>query len=476
MKKKTICRRLLALALSCGMLASVLTGCGNNKSNESDTVKSTSTEQSSQVTESSQSESKTEAESSSEAFDPKSYTEGVTITIATPTNARIESFDENELTYMVEDALGCNIEFVNYPSEDYANKLNLMMSTGEKLPDIIFKADDATVAGWAAEGMLLELSKYYDDPNFSPNITAASEETGVDIATFMSNADGEIYGLPRWEEAESAQVFKKLWVYKPWLDALGLDVPQTAEEFYEACELVTKTDLNGNGKQDEIAIWGAGWTGNYSGWFGGLMGPFIYAYDDNYLVVEDGQVSFAYTRDEYKEGLKYVKSLVDIGAFPTEVITQNSESYDAQLYGELPTVFAFWGYNYTGTNDEIAVGYTYIPGLTNEDGENGYSHYQVSKPTSNACITADCENPEAAFLVCDYFCNELVSLCGRFGIQGVHWDYYENLKDVLPDWENYKNSEGEDQCHLVSSNFVKLRSESYDLLLKIFFEGNFMLS
>ena len=289
MKKKTICRRLLALALSCGMLASVLTGCGNNKSNESDTVKSTSTEQSSQVTESSQSESKTEAESSSEAFDPKSYTEGVTITIATPTNARIESFDENELTYMVEDALGCNIEFVNYPSEDYANKLNLMMSTGEKLPDIIFKADDATVAGWAAEGMLLELSKYYDDPNFSPNITAASEETGVDIATFMSNADGEIYGLPRWEEAESAQVFKKLWVYKPWLDALGLDVPQTAEEFYEACELVTKTDLNGNGKQDEIAIWGAGWTGNYSGWFGGLMGPFIYAYDDNYLVVEDGR-------------------------------------------------------------------------------------------------------------------------------------------------------------------------------------------
>ena len=459
MKKKTILKRLLVLALSGSMLASVLTGCGSNESNNNDVEQSTSTEQSSQAAES-QSEAIGESKSE-EIFDPKSYTEGVTITIATPTNARIESFDQNELTYMVEEALGVNIEFVNYPGEDYQNKLNLMMSTGEKLPDIIFKADNAMISGWAAEGMLLELSKFYEDPNFSPNITAASEETGVDVASYISNADGEIYGLPRWEESKGAQVFKKLWVYKPWLDALGLDVPETAQEFYEACELVTKTDLNGNGKQDEVAIWGAGWTGNYSGWFGGLMSPYIYAYDDNYLVVEDGQVSFAFTRDEYKEGMKYVKSFVDIGAFPTEIITQNVESHDAQMYTEIPSVFAFWGYNYTGTNEEIEYGYVPITGLTNADGENGYSHYQVSKPTVNSCITADCENPEAAFLVADYFCNEHVSLCGRFGIQGVHWDYYKNLKDVLPDWENYKNSKGEAPYIITNLNVI-LDPESED--------------
>ena len=376
-------------------------------------------------------------------FNAKDYTEGVTITIATPSNARIESFDENLLTYMVEEALGVNIEFVTYPSGDFYDKINLMMSTGEKLPDIIFKADDKKVAGWAAEGMLLELSKFYNDPNFSPNITAASKESGINIPLYLANADGEIYGLPRWEEAESAQVFKKLWVYKPWLDAMGLDVPKTAEEFYTACEKVTKTDLNGNGKKDEVAIWGGGWTGNYSGWFGGLMSPFVYAYDDQYLFVKDDKVDFAFTTEAYKEGLKYAKRLADIGALPTQVITNNAEAHDAQLFSADPTVFAFWGYGYAGTNDEIAAGYVSIPGLTDEQGNNGYSHYTISKPTSNACITADCKNPEAAFLVADYFCNELVSLCGRFGIQGTHWDFYENLKDVLPDWENYTTDDGE---------------------------------
>lgn len=435
MKNNTI-KRVLSIALLCAMIISIFAGCSTLPDPTKKPAGTTAGQ-------GNPTEGGNQNPTADEDFDPKVYTEGVTITIATPSNARIESFDENLLTYMVEEALGVNIEFVTYPSGDFYDKINLMMSTGEKLPDIIFKADDSKVAGWAAEGMLLELSRFYNDPNFSPNITAASIESGIDIPMYLANADGEIYGLPRWEEAESAQVFKKLWVYKPWLDKMGMEVPTNAAEFYEACKRVTKTDLNGNGKKDEVAIWGAGWTGNYSGWFGGLMSPFVYAYDDNYLMVNDGVVDFAYSTEGYKEGLKYAKSLVDIGALPTQVITNNAEAHDAQMYTTEPTVFAFWGYGYAGTSDEIAAGYVCIPGLTNEDGENGYSHYIVSKPTANACITADCKNPEAAFLVADYFCNELVSLCGRFGIQGVHWDFYENLKDVLPDWENYTTTEGD---------------------------------
>lgn len=422
--KKKIAQRLICVVLLCAMLAGIVAGCGNPVPPANDpTNPQTGVDPN---------------------FDPKQYTEGVTVTIATPTNARISDFDKNYLTELVEKALGVNIEFVTpCGSSDFNKKINLMMATGEELPDIIFKVDNKTAAGWAAEGQLLELSRFYENPNFSPNITKASQISGIDIGTQLADADGNIFCLPRWEQSEGAQVFKKLWVYKPWLDAMGLEVPKTAEEFYEACAKVVKRDLNGNGKRDEVAIWGGGWTGNYSGWFGGLMSPFVYAYDDNYLTVTDDKVDFAFTTDEYKEGLKYVKRLHDIGAFPTEIITNNAESHDAVLLATNPTVFAFWGYGYTGANLEIASNYVCIPGLTNEKGENGYSHYTVSKPTSAAVITADCKNPEAAFLVADYFCSELPSLVGRFGIQGEHWDYYENLKDVLPDWEKYTTSEGE---------------------------------
>ena len=209
MKKKTILKRLLVLALSSSMLASVLTGCGSNESNNNDVEQSTSTEQSSQAAES-QSEVKEESKSE-EIFDPKSYTEGVTITIATPTNARIESFDQNELTSMVEEALGVNIEFVNYPAEDYMNKLNLMMSTGEKLPDIIFSSTGYDTS-WITEGAILDLTEYYNNPDYCPNIRFASEKSGVDIQTYMSNADGKIFGLPRWEQARNTQTFKRMWI------------------------------------------------------------------------------------------------------------------------------------------------------------------------------------------------------------------------------------------------------------------------
>ena len=416
--KRSIACRLMCIALICVMLAGTVVGCRTPETPQVSKKK--------------------------------------TITIATPTNASITDFNDNYLTKFIEDALDVNIEFITPSnSSDFVKKMNVMFASGEQMPDIIFKIDDKQASAWAAQGLLCELTDFYNDPEISPNITKASEISGINIATMMANADGEIYSLPRWDQSESAQVFKKLWVYKPWLDAMGLDVPETAEEFYEACKKVTEMDLNGNGKQDEVAIWGAGWKGNYSGWVGGLMSPFVYAYDDSYLFVEDGKVDFAFATESWKEGLKYAKSLYQIGALPSELITNSSEQHDALLYRDEVMAFSFWGYGYGGANLEIGSGYVCIPGLTDAQGENGYSHYAPSKPTSAAVITADCTDPELAFKVADFMCSELASLIGRFGIQGEHWDYYENLKDVLPDWEKYTTSEGKTPFLVYNLNVIK---------------------
>lgn len=440
MKNKTI-KRLLAAVISCSMLAACLTGCGNNSGNASKTSESQTASASGET---SVAEKTSDAASSSteEEFDARAITEGVTLTIAVASDTRVADYDDNDVTHNIEETWGVNLEFIVIPSEDFKQKINLMINSGEKLPDIILSASGYD-SSWVTAGAILDLSKYYDDPNYSPNITKAAEENDTDIRNYLTTADGKIYGLPRWEANGETQTYKKMWIYKPWLDALGLEVPDTLEEYYEACKLVVENDMNGNGKRDEIATWGVGLSGAYNGWFGTLMSGFVYAHDGSYRVVEDGKVSFAYTTDEWKEGLKYIKKFFDEGLIPTEIFTQNTEAYEAQMFAEVPTVFSFCQYHTRGTDAVRESEYTYVVGLKDENGENGYSYWTASKPANGGVITTDCENPDAAFIVCDYIASEYISICNRYGTQGVHWDYWENVKDE--EWaKNYGTASGEE--------------------------------
>ena len=438
MKRKHL-QKLFAAVLTCTMLASLLTGCGNSKA---ESTGSSESKQESSVAESTTAEQSSEA-SEEEEFDVRSITEGKTITIMTPAHAYISDYNDNWATYYLEEALGCDIEFMTIPSEDYADKLNLMVNTGEELPDIIFNCNGLW-SSWSKDDVLVELSEYYANPDYCPNITKATEDSGIDIVSYLRDADGNVYGLPRWVQSTNTATGNKMWLYEPWLDKLGVDVPETMDEFYEVCKLVATTDLNENGVQDEIAVWGQGLTGGWSGWFGFMMSPYIYAYDGSFRVVEDGQVSVAYTTDAWKEGLKNMKKFVEEGLLPTEVITQSYDMYTASLYAETPTVFSFnYGF-YDGADAQRRLDYVCVPGLKDENGENGYSKYSMNAPYVNGVITTDCEDPLAAFVICDFMCNETFGLILRYGQQGYHWDYWDNVKATYPNAENYATIEGEE--------------------------------
>ena len=431
MKHKTI-NKLFAVLLTCGMAASSLTGCGNNNSaTESSESKSSAVE-----TSTSQEAQSTEA-STEEAFDPRSITEGVKLTIAVDEDAKVKDFNTNQQTLLIEEALGVDLEFMVLPSADYASKLNVMVMGGEKLPDIIF--DPKGWEDWIEEDVLVELSEYYDNPDYSANIRAGSERAELDIIMYMTRPDGSKYTLPGINQELYRPVQQKLWVYQPWLDALGLDVPETTEEFYEACKLVVENDMNGNGKKDEIGVTGT----SLNQWFDCMMSAFVYAHEVDWRVVEDGQISFAFDTDEWKEGLKYIRKFFEEGLIPVETLTQSGDQYKSVYYSETPVVFSFADWCYSGSDTTRRREYTVVPALEGPEGVQWACNYPFV-PSAGAVITTDCENPLAAFLVCDYMCSMDVSLTSRFGEQGVDWDYwdvaqtkFDDPSEFVPTFEGY---------------------------------------
>ncbi len=413
-KKRPACTKAAALLLSVLLLLLGTAGCGTKEKTPAVSTGNGS--------------AAAPAVSQSGAFDPKTITEGKTITICVPENIKVEDYNTNSMTKQIEDALGVDLEFTVLPTADYGDKLNVMITGGDDLPDLIFNPQNIDV--WAQEGAIIPLNSYYENPDLSANIGEACERTGVDIPTYLTSPDGNIYGLPAFGQSPNGEVWKKLWVYQPWLDQLEKEVPQTLDEYYEILKLVAATDLNGNGKQDEIGLTGTGIL-TYNGcWFDSLMSSFVYAYDSEYRTLNDGKIGFAYTTEEWKEGLKYLKRFFEDGLIPVETLTQNDEQYKALLNSGETTVFSFSYWNADLMNADLLdrkLEYTYINAL---EGPSGLKEgmYMPSIPTAGAVITADCKEPEAAFLVCDYMCNESMSFSQRFGERGVDWDYFDEAK------------------------------------------------
>lgn len=423
-------KRLLALVLSVVMMVS-LVACGNTPTEEtkSNEVKSTEAV-------------KTDVSATeSGEFDPRSITEGVTLKVAVPMAITVEDWETNEVTLAIEEALGVDLTFEVYGSADYTEKLNVMVNGGDELPDIIMgfigsgQNISSSVTEWKNAGALTDLTEYFENPEYAKYLYADMEEEGDMFLDRCRDADGKIWGFPSYLSGAIDMVPYNLIINEEFCKQLGYDVPTTTDEFLEVARAFKAAgDVNGNGKDDEVVLTGRG---DNLRWFNCLMTSFEYAWGDNYLVAEDGKLHFAYTTDEWKEGLKYVRTFFEEGLIDTGALTNDKTAYNSIIACEDPRVLSdvyFW-VDVEG-HDEMdkyqnKLMYNKDVFLTSPVNSDVKSHYDPVDPVTTAVISADCENPLAAFLVLDYMCSDTMSITNRYGKQGVNWDYWENANESL---------------------------------------------
>ena len=354
----------------------------------------------------------------------------VKLSVAIMEDIRIADYKTNYMTRVLERDADVNLEFVLYPSVDYISKLNLMvMAGGSELQDVIIASPgDAMVYQWGLEKAIIPLTKYYKDPNLSPNIHEAIKRTGVDFPPMVTSPDGEIYGVPEFNMSSGNEYAFKMWYYDPWLKQLGLKIPETTEEFREVLRTVVTRDPNGNGRADEIGISGLPPLGD---WFGFLMNAFVYAGDTNQLVVENGKLGAAYTTPQWREGLKYIRSLFQEGLIPMENLTQDRTQVNTILNSSDVRAFSFIYASVSQINTDNPAGDEYIcaPPLRGPAGVQ-YATYTPSVPNISYMVSSRCMNPDAAFRLGDVMASREIGIIQRWGEEGVNWDYPENVKNI----------------------------------------------
>lgn len=334
-------------------------------------------------------------------------------------------FVNNEFSEWLEKQTNIRIEWEVIGAQDRDVRLNIMMATND-YPDIIYNTyfTPAQQQLYGSSGMLLPLNDLIDKYGFY--IKKFFEEN-KSMYNDMVAEDGNIYALPTFGAAVHPTVPNRMWVYKPWLDKLGIGIPQTTEEFYQMLKAFKEKDPNGNGLTDEIPFIGAtkGWNTNVIPF---IMNSFIYtsAYQKN-AVVTDGKVKFIYNDDKYKEGLKYLNKLFTEGLIAPESFTQDDKQLMSLTSGKNNVVGVVPG-GYQGSFSTITDGekgrwseFVPLPPLTGPDGTR-FASYAPEKGAARFSITNKCANPEAAIKLADLFYKTEVFMNSMNGLKGKYWD------------------------------------------------------
>ncbi|MBN2981469.1 ABC transporter substrate-binding protein [Cohnella algarum] len=353
--------------------------------------------------------------------------EKTTLKVMVRGNPLVEDFETNEFTKWYEEKTNVHIEWEVVPEQSLQEKLNLVLAGGD-YPDVILglNVPPSQQMIYGSEGTFIALNDLIEKYGVQTKKLFADKP---EVKKAITAPDGSIYSLPEINECYHCSMNQKMWIYKPWLDKLGLDVPTTTGEFYDVLMAFKTRDPNGNGKADEVplSITNQAWGSPIDAY---LMNSFIYnpMYGDTkHLFVKDGKLDVAYNKPEWKEGLRYLNKLYEDGLLTSESFTQDNnqliqlgENPDTVLLGASTggTTAAFT--QLLGDSGRWAE-YVTVPPLEGPAGVRYAPNDPAILVPGTFIITDKAENPEVAFRWADGLYEYEHTLRSNYGRPDTEW-------------------------------------------------------
>lgn len=336
-----------------------------------------------------------------------------------------DDYNETLLWKTYEKMTNIHIEWELVSSDGREEKRNIALAGGT-LPDVFYTMDipNHDLLKYGQQGMFIKLNDLIEE--YMPNLSALLEKY-PDIRKGATFPDGNIYSIPTIYDPEFTSVIMghKLWIRQDWLDQLEMDMPETIDDFYKYLKEVKETDLNKNGKHDEVP-YGATSIGGIRDVLKGAFGVGNRGYKHPYIDQdpETGDVRFYPISDGYKELLTYLNKLFSEGLIQENIYTIDAnQSYgmgSEGLYGS--TVFT----STETTYGEIGKRYVGAPAL---EGPGGKAFNRATSPLAHMggfVVTDKNENIPATLRWLDYFYSEEGATLFFMGVEGETYEVNEN--------------------------------------------------
>ena len=337
------------------------------------------------------------------------------------------------------------IDWTAIQSDQWPDKISLNMSDPNKLTDFIFSAGftDSNLLKYAEYGAIIPLEQYIDA--YMPNLKSVFDKY-PEYRTMCTDVNGHIWALPWIEQLGSGKtaiqtVGNMSFINKKWLDFLGLDLPETVDEFEKvliafrdhAKELQEEFGIEGsiipmscivnNGDQDPAIL--------INGFGEGYGDP---DKDRHIAVTDDQKVICTATQEGYKKGIEWLHRLYEEKLIDPEAFTQEWSTYVSKgKSGRYGVCFSWDVGNIDNLKDWVP-----LPVLTadtrNLTPQNG--SFTSGFDRGRCVVTSVAENPALVCAWLDQMYAPLQSPQNNWGTYGEDDDF-----DIF---EMGKNADGED--------------------------------
>lgn len=352
--------------------------------------------------------------------------EKLNLTVFTMSMPNVKDLATNDFTKFLEKKTGIHITFQTGGRDDWSDKLNLELQSGD-YPDVVLGVSPNLAKYGVKDGVFIQLDDLINKDN-CPNYMKVMG----DHLDLQKQSDGHIYSLSGTNDCYHCSYGSKMWINQKYLDQMGVAMPTTTQEFYDVCKKFKEF------KPDGIAIAG---TAQGKGWFSTfqdfLTGSFLLAphgsatlslYDST-AVTRDGKVVCTATDERYKKAMEYLNSLYKIGAIYDGDFTQTEEQMKAVINQADEPVLCFPDGTISNcidsaSNNKLYRDYVAMAPLKGPDGTQLTTHFKYAAYGNDSfMISKNCKNPEAALRWVDYFFNVPTGdLSSQFGPdEGKDW-------------------------------------------------------
>ena len=419
-------KKYLALLLALVMMLSMLAGC---KPSGEDTKPSADTKPTTGTTE----PKPTETTADTTPAEPQ------VLTIGMPKQATVENYDTQWMTKYIEENLNIDLQFVYFSSDtnELMTQFGLMVSGNEKLPDIMWGTSIpfASLNEYGADGYIVPLNDYLTPekaPQLHETLTYAFDGVADKLMSYgISPIDGNQYAWPKLNEATINAAHYFTYINTDWLKDLNLEMPTTVDELYTVLKAFKEKDPNGNSKADEIAA-----TGSMASFRASLplfiMNAFVYTVEDYFWNATDGKVWAPYDTEEYRQGLIYLKKLVDEGlldpgAFTIKTAKEMIPYWTPAENGDyiVGVISSYHTTSVDKTREDLFDNYDHLPWLKDAtgSGRGGFAPAFGHTYKYDTFVTKDCENVELAVKFLDFMSNLEMTVTQQTGELGVDWEW-----------------------------------------------------
>ena len=355
-----------------------------------------------------------------------------TLQIGIQTNSWVLDYKDNYLTRYLENLHDINLEFYNLPADGGESRTRIsLLAVSNALPETLWGGGmtGAQILEYGSNGALIALNRYFNDPSKTPYFNRIPQDTRNSMLRDTRSADTNNYAFPQFQPETWNQTPYRLYINRSWLSRLGLQEPKSTDDLRNVLIAFRDRDPNGNGRRDEIGVFG---------WFNGgygenviiaLINAFLYYNSGSLALDATGNTVIAPAVDPaFRRALQYLNGLFRDGLLDASIFTVDQQTFRSVLNAvpmvvgltSMGSVGNFPGNPTTDDNANYMAMAPIMPPLSSPNSP-GYTPYSEYGSPSTTFITNKARNVDLAVKVMDSFYEPTLSIITRFGEENVDW-------------------------------------------------------